>query len=123
MEVYFISYMRRRGVLLSGLEITIFSREPNCIFISFIKVLCINLRNLRESQEYSREPWVLASPNFEPWLALAMKRLCQGNSLCTIGGLLRKAFLSFQNLCICIVQVLRSRISGGAFLRSVGTFK
>ena len=26
----------------SGLEIKIFSREPNCIFISFIKILCIS---------------------------------------------------------------------------------
>ena len=37
-----ISRNKRVKLNLTGLEIKIFSREPNCIFISFIKVFCMS---------------------------------------------------------------------------------
>ena len=67
-----LELLRREIQYDTGLEIKIFSREPNCIFISFIKVFCMSnstylgfwapCRNLREPQEHSREPSAPVTP-------------------------------------------------------------
>ena len=69
-------------VYITGLEIKFFSREPNCIFKSHLKVLCIETstfwapcRNLMEPPENIQgSPGLLAPSNIEPWLAF--KNLC-----------------------------------------------
>ena len=65
-------WYNRVQCIISGLEIKILSREPNCIFKSYLKVLYTSLGSLQKFEGAAREfKGALGSPpNFEPCILL-----------------------------------------------------